>query len=195
MSNLKTLHSLPIENSIKIETLEKKFFVKSSSKEYQDFLNMFRTLEKDFLTNSRLTITHTDLHPGNMLADKENVWIIDWQDAGLYAPVFDVARVALELHLVLSPEQEKAFLNDYFEREMTQEETINYKKAKALVAMKIIDSLIYAYTKNYSEKDKNSKITELFTKAKAGSKIINPVQDQESLIIYLLKELFNSMGI
>ncbi len=195
-SNLKILHSIRIpEHTIKIETLEKKFFVKSSTQEYQHFLSMFRALEKDFLANSTITITHTDLHPGNLLADKENVWIIDWQDAGLYGPLFDVARVALELSLVLSPEQENAFLKDYFEREMTQEEITSYKKAKALVTMKIIDSLVHAYTKNSSEEDKNSKITELFTKAKLGIEITNPMQDQESLIIYLLKELFKAMGI
>ncbi len=78
---------------------------------------------------------------------------------------------------------------------MTQEEITSYKKAKALVTMKIIDSLVHAYTKNSSEEDKNSKITELFTKAKVGAEITHPMENQESLIIYLLKELFKAMGI
>ncbi len=193
--NLKSLHSLTMQNAVKIETMRKRFFIKSSTQEYQHFLDMFMAIEGDFLANSALGITHTDLHPGNMLADKENVWIIDWQDAGIYGQLFDVARVAVELSLVLSPNVEKEFLNAYFEREMTIEETVSYKKAQALVTMKIIDSLIHAYTKDFLEKDRNSTIIQLFEKAKVGNPITNPMESDESLIIYLLQNLFKAVAV
>ncbi|MDP1879339.1 MAG: phosphotransferase [Parachlamydiaceae bacterium] len=179
------LHSLPISPlTPKIPTLEKNFFVKTEAKEYQELLNNFRNLEKSFLKNSNLAITHTDVHPGNLIADQKDVWMIDWQDAGLYGPLYDLARFVVDVQL--SPSDEAIFLKAYFNKEMTLEEKENYLRAKKMSYIKIIDSLISVYVKN--TEDKETAITKLFIDAKKD------LSAKDNLILELIgKSNFNEM--
>lgn len=160
---LRILHSLPMSPlTPKISTLEKNFFVKTNAQEYQKLLNNFRNLEKKFLENSDLAITHTDVHPGNLIADQKDVWMIDWQDAGLYGPSYDLARFVVDAQL--SQTDEAIFLKAYFNKEMTLQEKENYLRAKKMAYIKIIDSLISVYVK--SIEDKEIAIKQLFVDAK-----------------------------
>lgn len=153
---LRILHSLPVsEFAPKISTLEKNFFVKTEAKEYQELLSAFRNLEKVFLKNSNPAITHTDIHPGNLITDQKDVWIIDWQDAGLYGPLYDVARFVVDLQLEVK--DEAFFTKAYFDREMTICEKENYLRAKKMAYIKIIDSLISVCVKNDGDKDRSIK--------------------------------------
>lgn len=186
--NLKKLHSLSItQEAIKFNNTQKP--INSSAKEYKNFFKKFNDLEKDFLANSTLAITHNDLHPGNMIADKKNVWIIDWQDAGIYGPMFDVARVSVELGLPLKPKEEKEFLDEYFGKDMNNLEQLNYQKALALALMKIIDSLLYEYTKDLSGEQTDKIIKNIFDKSISLDKIQQPPQDKEMHLVFLLQKL------
>lgn len=157
------LHSLPISPlAPKILSLEKHFFLKTDINEYQELVQNFKRLEKKFLENAHLAITHTDIHPGNLIANQKDVWIIDWQDAGLYNPLYDLARFVVDLQLPIK--EEAIFINAYFNRDMTLHEKLNYYRAKKMVYIKIIDSLMAAYTKDLKEKDLS--ISKLFDDAK-----------------------------
>lgn len=189
--NLKKIHSLSFDNSaVEISSLRTRFFVSSLVKEYKDFLDKFDEIERDFLDNSQKAIAHTDLHPGNLIADDKNVWIIDWQDAGIYGPLFDVARVSVELGLPLVPKEEEVFLFEYFDRNMTELEVVNYRKALALVIMKIIDSLIHDYTKDFSDEVRDEKIKTIFYEATHGDKINYPAKDLQKHIVFMLQKLY-----
>ncbi|MDP3533102.1 MAG: phosphotransferase [Alphaproteobacteria bacterium] len=201
---LRILHSMPVSPLMpKISTLEKNFFVKTEAVEYQEVLKTFRSLEKEFLENSNLAITHTDVHPGNLIADQKNVWIIDWQDAGLYGPLFDLARFASIFKLPIKDED--FFIKAYFGREMSSKEKINYLRAKKMAYIRNIDTLISLYIKNIDKKD--LVVKQLFIDSKKDfsleekliiksilnsnfneimDKILNP-HNLKILILYLIK--------
>jgi aminoglycoside phosphotransferase len=180
---LHILHSLPISPlASKISTLEKNFFVKTEAVEYQEVLKTFRSLEKEFLENSNLAITHTDVHPGNLIADQKNVWIIDWQDAGLYGPLYDLARFASIFKLPIK--DENFFIKAYFGREMSSKEKINYLRAKKMAYIRNIDTLISLYIKKIDKKD--LAIKQLFIDSKKDFSL-----EEKMLIKSILNSSFN----
>jgi predicted Ser/Thr protein kinase len=182
---LRILHSLPVaEFAPKISTLEKNFFVKTEAIEYQELLKTFRSLEKKFLENSDLTITHTDVHPGNLIADQKNVWIIDWQDAGLYGPLFDLARFASIFKLPIKDED--FFIKAYFGREISSKEKINYLRAKKIAYIRNIDTLISLYIKNIDKKD--LVVKQLFIDSKKDFSL-----EEKLLIKSILNSKFNEI--
>ncbi|HLJ68058.1 MAG TPA: phosphotransferase, partial [Chloroflexota bacterium] len=54
---------------------------------------------------------HNDLLPANLIDDGRQIWIIDWEYAGLGDPFFDLGNLAANLEL--SEEQERALLETY----------------------------------------------------------------------------------
>lgn len=48
---------------------------------------------------SVLVLSHNDLNPKNMLSDGEQVWLIDWECAGMNDPLFDLAVLTHAHHL------------------------------------------------------------------------------------------------
>lgn len=57
------------------------------------------------------TLCHNDLLPANILDDGQNIWIVDWEYAGIGHPLFDLAGVSANCEL--TPEDECAFLTAY----------------------------------------------------------------------------------
>lgn len=80
--------------------------------------------------------SHNDLNPNNLLCDGEKVWIIDWDVAFLNDRYVDLANAAN--FFIHTEEQEKAFLNAYFE-ELVDE----YKTARFYV-MRQVCRIIYS---------------------------------------------------
>ena len=56
---------------------------------------------------------HNDLLAANFIDDGDKIWLIDFDYAGFNSPLFDLSNLASNSEL--SPEQEKAMLESYFE--------------------------------------------------------------------------------
>lgn len=80
--------------------------------------------------------SHNDLNPSNILCDGQNIWIVDWDTAFLNDRYIDLAGLAN--FFVHTPEQETAFLNEYFNGEVDE-----YKTARFHV-MKQVSRIIYS---------------------------------------------------
>jgi len=53
--------------------------------------------------DDRKVLSHCDLHPANILWDKRQVWLVDWERAGLAHPYLDLATICNFLSM---PDQE-----------------------------------------------------------------------------------------
>lgn len=71
---------------------------------------------------------HNDLLAANLLDDGERLWLIDWDYAGFNTPLFDLGGLASNNEL--SPEAEKAMLELYYERPLTDELLRRYEAMK-----------------------------------------------------------------
>jgi len=80
--------------------------------------------------------SHNDLNPSNILCDGQNIWIVDWDTAYLNDRYIDLAGVAN--FFVHTPEQEAAYLKEYFNGEVD-----DYKVARFQV-MKQVSRIIYS---------------------------------------------------
>jgi thiamine kinase-like enzyme len=50
-------------------------------------------------TPVRFSLTHGDLHPSNVLADSDNVWLLDFGETGVAPMLFDFAKLEVYLRL------------------------------------------------------------------------------------------------
>jgi thiamine kinase-like enzyme len=76
-----------------------------------------------------LVFGHNDLLAANLLDDGNSLWLIDWEYAGYNSGLFDIGGLASNNEL--SPEQEKAVLEAYFEATLTDELRRSYAAMKA----------------------------------------------------------------
>ena len=112
---LKKLHSLPFcNNSIILN-------IKENSKETFDAFNIIENSEKV------LVLCHNDLNPKNIIFNSLPAYpkLIDWEYAGVNDCYFDLASVCVEFYL--GTEEEKFFLNAYFNKSYNQEKLDAYK--------------------------------------------------------------------
>ncbi|HEX3498020.1 MAG TPA: phosphotransferase [Stellaceae bacterium] len=63
---------------------------------------------------TRLTLTHNDLMPGNLIDDGEKLWLIDWEYGGFGAPLFDLASLVVDN--ALDAAAQETLLAAYFRR-------------------------------------------------------------------------------
>ena len=77
-------------------------------------LDMAALIKKD----QRKVVSHCDLHPANILWDGKQVWLVDWERAGLAHPYLDLATISNFLSLPNEPalslleKQEQASIDD-----------------------------------------------------------------------------------
>jgi len=79
---------------------------------------------------------HNDLNPLNLRFSGSRVKVIDYESASQDDPFFDIATVVILLHL--NPNEENSFLQAYFQRPITAEES------KKLDLMKQLVYIVYA---------------------------------------------------
>ncbi|KQY55331.1 hypothetical protein ASD11_17465 [Aeromicrobium sp. Root495] len=79
-------------------------------------------------------LCHNDLNPGNVLFDDSRAWLIDFDHLGHGDPLFDVATVFLSLDIT-GPAR-TAFLEQYFGREASAEETARLQLLSCLVLLR-----------------------------------------------------------
>lgn len=71
---------------------------------------------------------HNDLLAANLLDDGNRLWLIDWDYAGFNTPLFDLGGLASNNEF--SPAEEKAMLELYYERPLTDELLRRYEAMK-----------------------------------------------------------------
>ena len=80
-------------------------------------LEAAHTLERE-VGPIELVFGHNDLLCGNFIADRERLWLVDWDYAGFNSPLFDLGGLASNNQL--APEQEAWLLETYFEQPVTE---------------------------------------------------------------------------
>lgn len=97
---------------------------KESKKFIKESLNSLKKLKK---FKKHLVLTHHDLNPKNIIFNKNNIQIIDWEYAGVNDRFFDLASICIEFKL--NRKDEKLFLDNYFKKSnITQYSKLKYFK-------------------------------------------------------------------
>lgn len=98
--------------------------------------------------------SHNDIHPGNIIIQHETPYLVDWGDAGMHDPFWDLARISMEF--ALSASQEDAMLTEYFNR------PANKRQHNRLYIMKQIYILRCAFwLKNFTGRPNLEQLHEL----------------------------------
>lgn len=89
--------------------------------EHDRIWNKVDEIEEIFKINPpKCTPCHNDPLAENWMLDERGLWLIDWEYAGMNDPMFDLGDFISEVEL--TPEAEKAFLEEYFEGNLTWED-------------------------------------------------------------------------
>lgn len=96
-----------------------------------------------------LIFGHNDLLPANLLDDGNRLWLIDWDYAGFNSPLFDLGGLAANNGL--SPAQETAMLEAYFDRAPDAGLWRRYRAMKCASALR--ETLWSMVSELYSELD------------------------------------------
>lgn len=95
-----------------------------------DFYEKVLELERKLVKLRQDCPCHLDLHMGNFLFDNEQIWVIDWETAGMSDPIFDLATFASTEGL--SDEEMKQILSQYFQRAVTDDEIAYFSDLRFL---------------------------------------------------------------
>lgn len=90
----------------------------------QELLDYLKTIEKDF------TLTHIDLIPDNLLIHNDEVYLIDWEYAGMCDPLADLAMFAI--YAYYENDELENLMHLYFEREPSKNERLRIYSYVAL---------------------------------------------------------------
>lgn len=101
-----------------------------------DFINLnahLTQLEKA-VGRVHLTVCHNDLMPANFLDDGNRLWLIDWDYAGMAAPISDLASLATNNQF--TPKEEIWMLENYYETSLTNTMQRRFLAMKAAAFLK-----------------------------------------------------------
>lgn len=86
--------------------------------------------------NLPLRPCHNDLHTGNVFYDEnQKIKLIDWGDAGLSDPFYELARASVEFHL--TDPQIQLFLKEYFGHQIALIDQAHFFLMRHIVMLKI----------------------------------------------------------
>lgn len=107
------------------------------SKKLENFLEYVRQIKSAIAhRKSSFAPCHNDIHMNNVFFDHQyHIKFIDWGDAGLGDPFFDLARASVEFHL--SATQAKLFLEEYFSNNLSSADYAHFYLMQLLVLLKI----------------------------------------------------------
>lgn len=99
----KKIHNIKYSPFIKPRSIQEEIRITLNSI-YESFLHsdistIFERVLKTPWPNDRITITHNDFHPNNILYDGIKLKLIDWEMAGLGHPFYDIAYISNYLFL------------------------------------------------------------------------------------------------
>ena len=121
---IKKFHQFKIDEKPYNLTLDLKNYSKkiSSQKSQKLIKSCFKSIKALKKFKNEAVLTHHDLNPKNIIFNKNNLKIIDWEYAGTNDRFFDLACVCIEFKL--NKKEEKTLLTNYFKKEK------KYHKAK-----------------------------------------------------------------
>ncbi len=131
MQIARQLHSSNIEVDHKFDFEEKINHYEKIAKEqdsilyydYEDVRKMMNELLKNLSeTEKDFTLTHIDLVPDNCIIRDKDIYLIDWEYAGMCDPLADISMFAI--YSYYTEEQIEELMKIYFEREPSKNERI-----------------------------------------------------------------------
>jgi thiamine kinase-like enzyme len=114
---------------------EKDFEVYEGSEKMEEKLDEIQKLYEKY--PPELAPCHNDPLCENWLDDNKDFYLIDWEYGGMNDPIFDLAALSIEAEL--NEEQERKFLEKYFQDEVTD------KQYGALVINKFLCDALWTY--------------------------------------------------
>ncbi|RVT97218.1 hypothetical protein EOD41_19635 [Mucilaginibacter limnophilus] len=103
----------------------------------EECFEKYRVLKKHLkLPESDSVFSHNDLNPNNVLCDEKQIWIVDWDTAGMNDRYIDLANLAN--FFIHTEEQEKAYLNIYFDG------NVDKQKHARFFTMRQVCRMVYA---------------------------------------------------
>jgi len=140
---LRKLHSLPPFPAFQyIEAAERfnqKFKASGLMSEdtTREIFRQFDRINKIYPRNPKdMVSSHTDLKPENTLYDGERLWLVDWEAAFLNDRYVDLAIAGN--FLIFNNEDEKVYLQNYFEEEITE-----YQLARFFLMRQIVHTFYF----------------------------------------------------
>ena len=115
IDQIKTLHqSSPLDHTWSIFHYIRSIAPSHRNKIEKQSLAELKKIKKH-LKKSRIppVPSHNDIHPGNIIIQHETPYLIDWGDAGMHDPFWDLARISMEF--ALSTSQDEAMLERYLD--------------------------------------------------------------------------------
>lgn len=121
---------------------------------FKESVNIIDRIMNIFEKNSEKCLCHNDFGYGwNLLWDQKRLWVVDWEQSGMFYPYFDIgSTISL---LILNDQEREIFLNGYYGRERTpKEEALVYLgEAYGLLHYSLCSiSIIKNLTHNLDEK-------------------------------------------
>jgi aminoglycoside phosphotransferase (APT) family kinase protein len=131
-------------------------------------------------------LTHTDLNPGNIIKDRHDLKIIDWEDIYISHPYLDLASVMINYNL--SPKELDEFLKTYATHVDRQELLAAYKVHNFIISIRLLRMAdMMEGQRNGVDESEVHAVCNLF-KMKKWPEVISMLNDRDA--VYALSELF-----
>ncbi len=151
--DLKTLHQSS-QNLLPLSKVERKIAKLQSKGGFPRVTSLMDAIAKEIaLCHFPLVPCHNDIHPGNLFFDPDQkIKFIDWGDAGMSDPFYDLARASIEFGF--DAEQNSIFLDHYFGQPGPLEKARYYLMRQLIIAEMGINLLLSPYRQaNENEKE------------------------------------------
>ena len=157
----------------------------------KNFLEYFQEIYT-ILNKNRLLYRpcHNDIHTMNVFLDlNHDIKFIDWGDAGLGDPYYDLARASIEFQF--SKEQTEKFLSTYFLENITSYDRAHFFLLRQVALLKIV--LHFLNSSELTDRTKNL-VVSFFNKneIELSSEQINNAQDVAKYIFTTLEKEISS---
>lgn len=135
--------------------------------------------------NLKAKTCHNDIHMMNVFYDRnKNIQFIDWGDAALGDPFFDLARASIEFHL--SQDQTEKFLNTYFSGKISASDRAHFVLMQQIALLKI--GLYFLDLSHLDEMTKDLVVSYLKkNEIEVDSNRINRPMDAAKIIFHLFE--------
>jgi len=156
IDQIKTLHqSSPLDHTWSIfHYIRSKAPIHPNKTESHSLSELKKIQKKLKKSRIKFVPSHNDIHPGNIIIQHETPYLIDWGDAGMHDPFWDLARISMEF--ALSAAQDEAMLERYFDT------PANKRQLNRLYIMKQVYILRCAFwLKNFTGRPNTEQLNEI----------------------------------
>lgn len=137
---LKHLHSSNVDTGVPFDVIDmaetyENFIVENNGffyEDYEEVKSYINTIKKEYMPTVEKKPCHNDpLCENWVLQDNENLFLIDWEYAGMNDPIWDLADVSIES--AYTEQMDQLLLESYFEHDLTKDEWKAFQINKVLI--------------------------------------------------------------